>query len=158
NDSNWGNAAFAGVNAAAATYAVIAFMGVKNSIVDTWLGFIEHLYVTDKPAKSTANASLHSTSKRRRRPKAVIQPPHWEDVLYRGVAGTASGQPSADGSGAFRILATPPEAPPTHNRRLTDRTPLDRDPLLERRDRRASDRAANRAATRAEKPFEPDPR
>jgi cellulose synthase (UDP-forming) len=147
NDSNWGNAAFAGINAAAATYAVIAFMGIRNSIVDTWLGFVEHLYVTAKPA------SRPTPSTRRRMIQPVSQPPHWEDVLYRGVAGTESGLPGADPSGSFRILATPPELPPQHNRRLTDRSPVDRDPLLERRDRRASDRASARSGK-----VETDPR
>lgn len=42
---NWGNAAFAGFNAFAATWAVVAYIGVKNMFVDLWLAIIDWLYV-----------------------------------------------------------------------------------------------------------------
>jgi cellulose synthase (UDP-forming) len=42
---NWGNAAFAGFNAFAATWAVVAYIGVKNMMVDLWLATIDWLYV-----------------------------------------------------------------------------------------------------------------
>src|SRR5262249_9346063 len=46
---NWGNAVFAGVNALAAAYAVVAFIGVRTALVDIGLGLVERLYVTAKP-------------------------------------------------------------------------------------------------------------
>ncbi len=42
---NWGNAAFAGFNAFAATWAVVAYIGVKNMMVDLWSALIDWLYV-----------------------------------------------------------------------------------------------------------------
>ncbi len=46
---NWGNAAFAGFNAFAASWAVIAYIGIKNTFVDLWLALIDWLYVEVKP-------------------------------------------------------------------------------------------------------------
>ena len=112
---NWGNAAFATLNAIAATYAVAAFMGVRNLLVDLWLGFVEYLYVHEKPRDAVKPV-------KRRRVTRETAPVPWQDVLYRGAAATASGQ-HAELSGSFRVLATPPSAPPVHNRRLADRLP-----------------------------------
>ncbi len=42
---NWGNAAFAGFNAFAALWAIVAYIGFKNLIVDIWLAFKDMLYV-----------------------------------------------------------------------------------------------------------------
>ncbi|WP_203778875.1 glycosyltransferase family 2 protein [Paractinoplanes rishiriensis] len=112
---NWGNVAFAAVNAAAATYAVVAFMGVRNVLVDLWLGFVEYLYKDDRPREAV-------TSVRRRKVVREIAEPAWQDVLYRGAAATATGQHHADVGGPFRVLAVPPAAPPQHNRRSADRS------------------------------------
>jgi cellulose synthase/poly-beta-1,6-N-acetylglucosamine synthase-like glycosyltransferase len=113
---NWGNAAFAAVNAVAAAYAVLAFMGVRNLLVDLWLGFVEHLYVTEKPP-----GAVKPVKRRRTVPEPAPTP--WQDVLYRGQAATATGAHLAEATGSFRVLATPPVAPPQHNRRSSDRTP-----------------------------------
>jgi cellulose synthase (UDP-forming) len=110
---NWGNAAFAALNTLAATYAVFAFMGLRHTLVDIWLGIVEWLYVTDAPKPVQIV--------RRRRPAVTVEPEsNWEDVLYRGAAATESGA-HHDGEGAFKILASPPIAPPKHNRRASDR-------------------------------------
>ena len=50
---NWGNAAFAGFNAFAATWAIVAYIGVRNMIVDLWLAFVDVLYVEVKPKDAT---------------------------------------------------------------------------------------------------------
>jgi len=113
---NWGNAAFATVNAVAATYAVVAFMGVRNLLVDLWLGFVEFLYVTEKPRNAA-----QPVQRRQRRTVKEPTPMAWQDVLYRGAPATASGTHHAEVGGSFRVLAVPPSAPPEHNRRLTDR-------------------------------------
>jgi cellulose synthase/poly-beta-1,6-N-acetylglucosamine synthase-like glycosyltransferase len=129
-DHNWGNAAFAGLNAIAASYAVIAFMGLRNTLTDIWLGFVEHLYV----AQRTEPVQL---MRGRRIEVAPTPEPTWQEVLYRGVAATESGL-HAEGDGPFKIFAIPPSAPPTHNRRASDRVPVDRR-FGDRRDRRAGD-------------------
>jgi len=81
---------------------------------------------------------------RRKRVLAPAAEPSWQDVLYRGAAATDTGA-YFEGGGSFKILAMPPAAPPQHNRRTTDRNPVDRDMHLERRDRRSGDRAGTAA-------------
>ncbi|HEV7206090.1 MAG TPA: glycosyltransferase family 2 protein [Jatrophihabitans sp.] len=126
---NWGNAAFAAVNALGATYAVLAFMGGRNVLVDIAFGVQERLYVTDAP-----KAEVQVVRRRRVAPEAPAAT--WQEVLYRGAPATASGE-YHDGEGAFKILAVPPTAPAAHNRRASDRHGLD----SLRRDRRSTDRA-----------------
>lgn len=46
---NWGNALFAGFNAVAATWAIVAYIGVGNLLVDIWIGLTDWLYVENKP-------------------------------------------------------------------------------------------------------------
>jgi cellulose synthase (UDP-forming) len=48
---NWGNAAFAGFNAFAASWALVAYIGVRNLIVDLWLALVDWLYI-DVPVKT----------------------------------------------------------------------------------------------------------
>lgn len=70
---NWGNAAFAGFNALAATWAVITYIGVKNMFVDIWLGLTNWLYVevnAKAPQKATKTTSVLD----------------WRAVLYHGEA------------------------------------------------------------------------
>jgi cellulose synthase/poly-beta-1,6-N-acetylglucosamine synthase-like glycosyltransferase len=132
---NWGNAAFATVNTIAATYAVFAFMGVRNALVDIWLGFVEYFYVTDK------RADVQVVRRRRSAEPQVEEAANWREVLYRGAPATENGAYS-DGEGGFRILATPPKAPPKHNRRAADRMPIRHAPEragAERAERRVTD-------------------
>jgi cellulose synthase/poly-beta-1,6-N-acetylglucosamine synthase-like glycosyltransferase len=138
---NWGNAAFAGLNALAATYAVLAFMGLRNTLTDIWLGFVERLYVAER----TEPVQL---MRGRRIAVAAAPEPTWQEVLYRGVAATESGV-HAEGDGPFKIFAAPPTAPPTQDRRASDRNPVDRRMPRDRRDRRAGDQsdARDRRAT-----------
>ncbi len=42
---NWGNAAFAGFNALTATWAIVAYIGAKNMLVDLWLAATDWLYI-----------------------------------------------------------------------------------------------------------------
>lgn len=42
---NWGNAAFAGFNAFAATWAIVSYIGIKNLFVDLWLALRDWLYI-----------------------------------------------------------------------------------------------------------------
>jgi len=95
----WVNAAFALFNTVTASYALFALMGLRHALVDICLGVWEHLHA---PEGSGRPAPL-----RRRRGRAVPaeEPPRWDEVLYRGAAGTESGHHPGDGTGAFRILA-----------------------------------------------------
>ena len=124
---NWGNAAFEALNTLAAAYAVFAFMGLRNTLVDIWLGAVERLYVTDVPKEV-------QVVRPRRAVVVRSAEPEWEDVLFLGDPGTETGE-HYDGEGTFKILATPRVAPPKHDRRASDRAGADG-----QFNRRASDR------------------
>lgn len=70
---NWGNAAFAAMNALLCGWAIVAYIGIRNSVVDMTLGVVDWLYVPEKPApKPTAAAP--------REPRPV----DWAGILYHG--------------------------------------------------------------------------
>jgi cellulose synthase/poly-beta-1,6-N-acetylglucosamine synthase-like glycosyltransferase len=75
----WGDAAFAAVNAVLATYAILAFVGLRNSLVDIWVNLVSLLY--KPPAQG-------ETARPRRAPAATTAPvlaaADWERVLYVG--------------------------------------------------------------------------
>ena len=65
----WAHAAFSGTNLLIAAPAIIAIIGIRHSIVDVWLGFVNLLY---KPVKHVAE-------------KATLDPVvDWAAVLYHG--------------------------------------------------------------------------
>ncbi len=79
NAQNWGNAVFAAFNGILVTYALIAFMGIRNSIVDVVLGLVQWIKVPAKP------------SRRARKAAAAIRPVQdWESVLYFGAGESVS--------------------------------------------------------------------
>jgi cellulose synthase (UDP-forming) len=70
---NWGNAAFAAFNAFVATWAILAYIGLWNMLVDTWHGLTDWMYVEVYPkAPATASAG-----------EPVLD---WRAVLYHGDA------------------------------------------------------------------------
>ncbi|MFU8945384.1 glycosyltransferase family 2 protein [Mycetocola zhadangensis] len=69
---NWGNAAFAAFNGILASWAIIANIGVWNSIVDVYVNVTQWLFVEKKPAVVAAPA------------KPVTLPLDWQSVLYHG--------------------------------------------------------------------------
>jgi hypothetical protein len=72
---NWGNASFAAFNAVLTTYAIVAFMGVRNAVTDVVLGTAAWIRV---PVAQEVP------------PATALDPvDDWEDVLYFG--------PSSDG-------------------------------------------------------------
>ncbi len=75
----WANAVFAAINAVLATYAIIAYIGVRNSIVDIWVNVVSWLYKPSRPAPMPARAA---PSWRDRLADVAI--PDWERVLYLG--------------------------------------------------------------------------
>ncbi|MGI9822651.1 glycosyltransferase family 2 protein [Agromyces sp. Marseille-Q5079] len=77
---NWGNAAFAAFNAVLAFYAIRAYIGIRNSFVDIWLGLLNWLYVPDRAkAKAKAAADVAGPAA-----DAAPKPVDWEGILYHG--------------------------------------------------------------------------
>lgn len=68
---NWGNAAFAAFNIITATWAVLEFIGIKNTVVDIFLGIKNWLYVPVKK-KHTDQETEH------------IESLDWQAILYHG--------------------------------------------------------------------------
>ncbi|WP_434810812.1 glycosyltransferase family 2 protein [Microbacterium sp. bgisy189] len=73
NAQNWGNAAFAAFNALLCGWAIVAYIGLRASIVDMTLGVVGWLFVPVKPKRAT-----HGTVERK--PKPV----DWSSILYHG--------------------------------------------------------------------------
>lgn len=71
---NWGNAAFASLNAILAAGAIRAYIGVFNSAVDVFLGMVNWLYVTPRPKKVEENPVIAKTA----------EEVDWETILYHG--------------------------------------------------------------------------
>jgi cellulose synthase/poly-beta-1,6-N-acetylglucosamine synthase-like glycosyltransferase len=69
---NWGNAAFAAFNAVLASWAILSYIGVVNSIVDVWLSATGWLFVEKLPRG--ARGALDPTA------DAL----DWRAVLYHG--------------------------------------------------------------------------
>lgn len=82
---NWGNAMFAGFNAFVASWAIIAYIGILNTLTDTWRGLTDWLYVETGPKAVVTSAA--------REPDL-----DWRAVLYHGNANEAVplGAPSQD--------------------------------------------------------------
>lgn len=79
----WVNLVYATINAALATYAILAYVGLWNSIVDIWANLVDFLYTTEKPSKARPVAT--ATPVTPGRPVA-----EWEMVLHYGTDAGAS--------------------------------------------------------------------
>jgi len=71
---NWSNGAFALFNGVLTAYAIVAFVGFRNSIVDVFVGFAHWVVVPRKPKRSQQEQQ---------------GAPDWEAVLYYGPDHTA---------------------------------------------------------------------
>lgn len=71
---NWGNAAFAAINATLAAYAIRAYIGLKNSFSDMALGLVSWLFVSPKEKRIEAP----------KYPTATPETTDWETILYQG--------------------------------------------------------------------------
>jgi cellulose synthase (UDP-forming) len=77
---NWGNAAFAAFNAVLATWAILSYIGIWNSIVDVWIGATGWLFVEKVPRGA-------------KQPLAPVSPVlDWRSTLYHGHA--VEGEPA----------------------------------------------------------------
>lgn len=70
---NWSNGIFAAFNGLLTCYAIIAFIGVRNSVVDVVLGIAHWVRVPVRPRKNGKDAT-----------DARAADPDWESVLYFG--------------------------------------------------------------------------
>jgi cellulose synthase (UDP-forming) len=75
----WSNAVFAAINGLLGGYAIVSFIGIRDSIVDIWVNVTSWLYKPQGPKKMAARAP------------AATEPTddgvaNWELVLYLGHA------------------------------------------------------------------------
>ncbi|WP_082500595.1 glycosyltransferase family 2 protein [Agreia sp. Leaf244] len=70
---NWGNALFAAFNAVMAAGAIRAYIGIRNSMVDVWLGFLNFLYVERRVKELPEHSPVD--------PDAPVD---WRTILYHG--------------------------------------------------------------------------
>ncbi|WP_083527930.1 glycosyltransferase family 2 protein [Curtobacterium ammoniigenes] len=96
--ANWGNAVFAAFNAIVSSYAIVAYLGIGNSIVDVWMWATRWMYF-DPAQKAAAKAERRrereDRASRRKLAKAgiLVDEPSteaavdWRAVLYFGHAG-----------------------------------------------------------------------
>jgi cellulose synthase/poly-beta-1,6-N-acetylglucosamine synthase-like glycosyltransferase len=68
---NWGNAAFAGFNTFLASWAIVSYIGLWNTIVDIWLGLTNWLYVEVRPKVTESVGTIEPAL-------------DWRAVLYYG--------------------------------------------------------------------------
>lgn len=71
---NWVNAAFALLNATLAFYAIRAYIGLKNSAVDTVLGVLNWLYVAPRKPRQEQSPVIDKAP----------EEADWEAILYHG--------------------------------------------------------------------------
>jgi hypothetical protein len=80
-DHEWTNVVFAGVNALLGSYAILAFIGLRHSIVDIWVNVVSWLYRPQRhapvPARRPANHYQVGSDEELN---------NWELVLYLGFA------------------------------------------------------------------------
>jgi len=114
----WGHLVYALLNFTLASYAMVAFVGVGNSIVDLWVHLRDWLYrpvETRRPVTSGRRMRVSGPPSAEERRTAVGSPaPDWAAVLHYGVPGTQGGasveEPVAQGIGQHR----PPVPTPRH--------------------------------------------
>lgn len=71
---NWGNAAFATLNAVLAAGCIRAYIGLRNSAVDVFLGVMNWLYVKPRPRAAAPSMVVPKTA----------EEVDWESILYHG--------------------------------------------------------------------------
>ncbi|WP_427016768.1 glycosyltransferase family 2 protein [Pseudarthrobacter sp. P1] len=71
---NWGNVAFATLNAVLAAGCIRAYIGLRNSAVDVFLGALNWLYVTPKSKVAAPSVVVPKTA----------EEVDWESILYHG--------------------------------------------------------------------------
>jgi len=82
---NWWNAVFAGFNALLSLYAIVAFIGIKNSLVDIWHGLTNWMYVEVTPKLDSSDNGQNKQLQ-----------PDWRTVLYSGNYNNLTGYTSTN--------------------------------------------------------------
>ena len=90
---NWGNAVFAAFNALLALYAITAYIGLWNSVVDVFIWATKWMFYdpSARAARRAARKDERATAKAVRRglvPEAAPATEDWRSVLYFGQRGT----------------------------------------------------------------------
>jgi cellulose synthase/poly-beta-1,6-N-acetylglucosamine synthase-like glycosyltransferase len=75
----WGDAVFGGVNAVLASYAIVAFVGLRHSLVDIWVNLVSLLY---KPSETPEPRTPRQANAPSATPALPLS--DWERVLYVG--------------------------------------------------------------------------
>jgi cellulose synthase (UDP-forming) len=73
---NWANAVFAGFNALLSLWATLAYIGIKGTLIDIWVGLTDWMYVDVKSKETKQKVSDEPTL-------------DWRAVLYHGDAKSA---------------------------------------------------------------------
>lgn len=104
----WGHMVYALLNFTLATYAMVAFVGVGNSIVDLWVHLRDWLYrpvETRRPITSGRELEESRAARAvRRRPVAEPSLADWASVLHYGIPGTEGGVLTEEPAGAGGAL------------------------------------------------------
>ncbi len=135
----WANAIFAAINGVLGTYAIVAFIGLRNSLVDIWTNVVSWLYKPQnfKPAPARTPGPAGAADAR--------EVANWELVLYMGFPDRRrrARPPSPDTADPDRApLPLPVSAPVVNLRQIqAEPAPAPRRP--------ARDRARARAKTKA---------
>lgn len=94
----WENLCYAALNASLATYAMVAFVGVGNSLTDLWVQLRDWLYRPVEPRRAAELPGRRASAPRTtadRRPAAVPATPDWASVLHYGIPGPEAAAPVA---------------------------------------------------------------
>jgi len=70
---NWGNAAFAAFNAVVAAWAILAYIGLGDMLIDIWVGLTDWMFVEVNPKAAVV-------------PAKTVPAIDWRAVLYHGDA------------------------------------------------------------------------
>jgi len=72
NAHNWGNASFAAFNTVVAVWAILAYIGIGNTLKDIWVGLTDWMYVDIKPKEIQGAEKID---------ESTID---WRAILYHG--------------------------------------------------------------------------
>ena len=86
-DHAWGTLAFSSINAVLAMWAILAYIGIRNSIVDIWIGLTDWMWVDanrkNKKSSTTADGAID-----------------WRAALHDGHAAPGAKTPTLEKTGA----------------------------------------------------------
>jgi hypothetical protein len=77
----WANAAFAALNGVLAAYAIVAFVGLRDSLVDIWANVVSWLYKPQRPKPAPPRGAPLPAG-----PGADEEVGDWQLALYMGFA------------------------------------------------------------------------